>query len=118
MLLPTAEGGRRTPMFSGIRPIHRLHDNYLTSGQHEFIGTSQLAPGETTQSAVWLVTPDVYPESLWVGRTIDVMEGTKVVGKLTITKILNPVLCGSPERYSPLWVQPENLDAHGKRIDG
>lgn len=117
-LLTSQESGRRNPVLSGYRPIHRLHENYLTSGYHEYSGVSQVAPGETAKVAVWFITPDVYPNSLWVGREIEVMEGSKVMGRLMVTKILNSVVCGSPETYSPIWVEPAGLSKQGRRSDG
>jgi hypothetical protein len=67
-------------------------------------------PGEAARALVWLITPDVYPGCLWIGREIDVMEGeSRVIGKLTIEKIMNSILCGSPETYSPVWAEPPNL---------
>jgi hypothetical protein len=117
-LLPSEEGGRTKPVLSGMRPVHKLHDNYLSSGQHEFVGVAQAAPGETVSVLVWLVTPDVYPGCLWVGREIEVLEVPRVFAKLKITKVINPILLGTPEAYSPTWVEPQNLSAEGKRIDG
>jgi translation elongation factor EF-Tu-like GTPase len=104
---PSAQGGRNTPAFSGYRPQHKVHDNYQTSGPHEYLGTDQVAPGETVSTKVWLLTPDVYPKSLWVGREIGVFEGSHQVGTLTISRIVNEVLLGSPETYDPVWVNPQ-----------
>lgn len=103
--------GRRSPAFSGYRPNHKVHDNYLTSALHEYIGVSQVDPGETAYAKVWFITPEVYPHCLWIGREIDVQEGARVIGKLTVTKILNKVLEGSPETYNSTWVEPQALKA-------
>jgi len=110
--------GRRTPAFSGYRPSHKVHDNYLTSAQHEYIGVTQVAPGETASVKVWFITPDVYPNCLWSGRVIDVQEGHKVIGTLTVTKILNKTLEGLPETYNPTWVEPKGLNSHGVGTNG
>lgn len=115
---PTPQGGRKLPAYSGYRPQHQLHDNYQTSGQHEYIGTTHVLPGETVETKVWLLTPDVYPKCLWVGREVGVFEGACHIGTLTVTRILNPVLLGSPETYRPIWVEPPGLDAQGRRIVG
>jgi elongation factor Tu len=117
-LLSPKEGGRHRPVISGYRPTHKLHENYLTSGQHEYLGVDQIAPGEVARVGVWFITPDVYPRSLWIGREIDVMEGSRIIGKLVITKIFNHILSGSPETYSPVWIEPPGLNVHGERIDG
>lgn len=115
---PSSKGGRKTPAFSGYRPQHKIHDNYQTSGQHEYLNAAQVAPGETVSTKVWLLTPDVYPNSLWVGREIGVFEGVSQVGTLTVSRIVNEVLLGSPETYSPVWVEPAGLDAQGRKIVG
>ena len=107
------KSGRSTPVFSGYRPSHKIHDNYLTSAQHEYISVNQVALGETAHVKVWFITPEVYPHSLWCGREIDVQEGKRVIGKLVITKILNKTLEGSPETYSPIWVEPNHLNPSG-----
>lgn len=35
--LPTEQGGRRQPAFSGYRPNHRILEDYITSGDHEYL---------------------------------------------------------------------------------
>ena len=112
------KGGRSTPVFSGYRPVHKVHDNYLTFAQHEYIGVNQVSLGETASVKVWFITPDVYPKSLWCGREIDVQEGNRFVGKLLVTIILNKALEGSPETYNPIWVEPKNLNSNGVAING
>lgn len=110
--------GRRSPAFSGYRPSHKVHDNCLTTAQHEYIGVSQVAPGEKAHAKVWFITPEVYPHCLWCGREIDVQEGKRVIGKLTVIKILNKVLEGSPETYNPTWVEPQGLKVNGGITNG
>ena len=91
-LLPTAAGGRHTPAASGYRPGHKVRDDYITSGAHHYIGRDTLAPGETCLATITFITPEVYPNCLWVGRDIDIQEGSRVVGRAHITKIFNAVL--------------------------
>ncbi len=98
-----ADGGRTAPARSGYRPAHRLYDNYYSSGEHRYVGTDEIAPGETAAVRIRLVTPYVYPASLWEGRVIEVCEGTRPVGLLTVTRILNPGLSGNRENYRPIW---------------
>ncbi len=108
-LLTAEQGGRTTVAQSGYRPAHKLYDNYLTSGVHEYPEGGGIAPGETAHVRVWFITPDVYPSSLWVGRVLQVSEGARAVGTLTVTEVLNPVLRGCAERYSPVWAKPAHL---------
>lgn len=110
-LFSTEQSGRETPVLSNYRPIHKLYDNYLSSGQHEYPDVPSVARGGTAKVRVWLVTPEVYPGCLWIGREIDVMEGPqRVVGKLTVTQILNEILLGTAESYRRTWKKPFYLD--------
>ena len=105
-----AAGGRLKPVFSGYRPGHRLYDNYISSGEHKYIGRDSVRPGSSAEVQVWLITPNVYPKSIWVGRVIDVCEGTKVVGKLSVTRVLNTILLRSPEVVGSRWAEPTNVE--------
>jgi hypothetical protein len=105
------KGGRLGAVRSGYRPAHKIFDNYFSSGRHEYVGIDELPLGATAHAYVWLLTPEVYPQSLWVGRVIGVYEGSKLVGQLKISAIHNPVLLGQPESYNPTWVMPPGLNA-------
>lgn len=104
-----ATGDRRTPARSGYQPEHKLYDNYLTSGLHKYLGVDEVAPGDSVQVAVWFITPEVYPHSLWKGREITVSEGERKVGTLKVTRILNPNLRGKAATYNPVWSEPLGL---------
>jgi len=109
-LLPAEEGGRQQSVRSGYRPTHKIYDNYLSSGEHEYPESNSASPGEATPVRVWLITPEVYPASIWVGRRLEILEGPgKLVGILTVQAINNPVLLGAAESWSSLWVAPPNL---------
>lgn len=94
-LFPTEAGGRGSPVSSGYRPAHKVHDHYLTTGTHHYIGRETLAPGETTPGTITLLTPEAYPHCLWVGCEIDIQEGSRVVGRARITKVHNLLLVRS-----------------------
>lgn len=91
-LLPTASGGRRNPAFSGYRPAHRVRDDLLTSGVHEYLGVDRVLPGESAPATITFPAPEEYPGCLWEGRVLSVQEGGRVVGYATVTNILNPSL--------------------------
>ncbi len=91
-LLPTSEGGRHEPAFSGYRPQHKVRDDYLTSGTHRYLDCSEVLPGQTVRGTITFITPEAYPACLWVGQEIDFQEGSRVVGRARITKIFNAVL--------------------------
>jgi hypothetical protein len=97
------------PVQSGFRPNHRVHENYETSGEHEYVGVTQVQPGESAQVRAWLITPHVYPRSLWPGRVLVVSVGSRRIGTLTVVSVLNPILRGSSESYSPQWSVPPGL---------
>ncbi len=91
-MLATSAGGRQGPAFSGYRPAHKVRDDYLTSGEHQYLDSEQVFPGQTARCTISFLTPEVYPQCLWVGRVLDVQEGRHLVGHARITRILNPIL--------------------------
>lgn len=105
-LFATSESGRRLSVRSGYRPIHKVHENYLSSGHHQYPDVDEVSPGEVTRVLIWLISPDVYPASMWNGREIEISEGTRAMGVVKITKVLNPVLLGNPETFSSKWIEP------------
>lgn len=102
-------GAANVRKFSGYRPQHEVHKNYQTSGNHVYIGREFIDPGETVQVQVELITPEVYPHCLWVGRELMVLEGAKHVGTLRVTNVLNALLQVAPDAYKAVWVEPDSL---------
>jgi translation elongation factor EF-Tu-like GTPase len=91
-MLPAEEGGRSGPSFSGYRPQHKVRDDYLTSGIHQYFDCAYVLPGHTVHGTIAFMTPEAYPHCLWVGRVIDIQEGSRVVGRARITRIMNALL--------------------------
>ena len=91
-MLATSQGGRQGPAFSGYRPAHKVRDDYLTSGEHQYLDGEQVSPRQTARCTITFITPEVYPQCLWVGRVLDVQEGSRLVGHVRITRVFNPVL--------------------------
>ena len=85
-------GTRRGSVADGYRPAHRIREDYLTTGVHQYYDVSEVAPNGTARGTITFLTPDVYPHTLWVGKTIDICEGERVVGTATVEKVLNPIL--------------------------
>jgi hypothetical protein len=104
-LAPDAFG----PIRSGFRPAHQVHENYLTSGEHEYLGVEEVHPGQIAHARVWLISPEVYPRCLWPGRVIHVTVGARTIGTLKVAQVLNPILLCSPEAYLPNWSVPQGL---------
>ena len=91
-MFSTAEGGRSGPAFSGYRPQHKVRDDYLTSGIHQYFDCDQVLPGQTVRGTITFMTPEAYPHCLWVGRVIVIQEGGRVLGRARITRIMNALL--------------------------
>ena len=93
-------GIRTRPCFDGYRPAHLVKDDYLTTGTHHYYNVDEVPPNGTAKGTITFITPEAYPSCLWVGKRINIQEASTVVGYATITKILNPILDGSPTLYS------------------
>lgn len=91
-LLSTAEGGRSAPAWSGYRPGHAVREDYVTTGVHHYIGCEKVSPGETVRGTITFITPEAYPNCLWIGREIDIQEGSRIIGRARITRIFNAML--------------------------
>ena len=85
-------GTRKGPVAEGYRPAHRIREDYLTTGVHHYFGVSQVAPDGEARGTVTFITPEAYPNSLWVGKVLPIQEGERVVGTATVEKVLNPIL--------------------------
>lgn len=90
--LETEKGGRKKPFFNGYRPNHLIKPDYLTSGTHAYIDQDSIQPGSCAEGYIDFVTPEFYPESLWVGRKIRVQEGNRLVGIARILEVYNKLL--------------------------
>ena len=87
-----AECGRQAAAHSGYRPAHKVRDDYFTTGVHHYIGCDVVLPGQTALGTITFIAPEVYPHCLWVGRVIDIHEGSRVVGHARVTRIMNAML--------------------------
>ena len=86
-------GTRSTPVKSGYyRPVHLINNGILTSGLHQYFGVQTVEPNGTAKGTITFICPEAYPHCLWVGKKINIQEGSKIVGYATVLKILNPIL--------------------------
>ena len=83
---------RKSPAVSGYRPAHRVKEDYLTTGAHQYIGTDALHPGDSCEGTITFITPEAYPHCLHVGQVMDIQEGSKIVGTAEIIEIYNKLL--------------------------
>ena len=94
-------GTRTSPAASGYRPHHLVTDDCLTTGVHHYYEVDTVAPNETAKGTITFITPEAYPNCLWIGKRINIQEGTRIVGYATILKIFNPVLLCERDPNTP-----------------
>lgn len=87
-------GTRTHPAADGYRPHHLVTDNYLTTGIHHYYNVQTVSQSDTARGTITFISPEAYPHCLWVGKKINIQEGTHIVGYATILKIFNPLLLG------------------------
>lgn len=85
-------GTRKNPIFNGYRPNHLIMDNYLTSGTHHYYNVNEIPPNGTAKGTITFITPEAYPNCLWVGKKINIQEGERIIGYATVTNIYNSLL--------------------------
>lgn len=85
-------GTRKNPVLSGYRPDHLIKDGYLTCGVHKYYKEDAVMPNETVCGTITFISPEAYPHCLWVGKTINIQEGERVVGTAVIKQVLNTIL--------------------------
>lgn len=83
---------RTRAVSNGYRPGHRITDDYITTGVHNYYDVDLVFPGETVSGTITFITPEEYPHTLYVGKEIDICEGELIVGSALITKIFNNLL--------------------------
>ena len=99
-LLPAEEGGRKSPISSGYRGQHLIKPDYQTSAIIELIDIESLPPGESCLAKIKYITPEVYPNTLFVGREVAVYEGARKVGVAVIKQVMNQVLLKPDQHVS------------------
>lgn len=89
--LETKDGGKHNKVFNGYRPAHRVKDDYLTTGVHHYYN-KEVTSGESVHGTISFITPEAYPHCLWVGKIINIQEGSKIVGYAEIVQVFNTLL--------------------------
>lgn len=79
-------------VISGYRPIYKVKFDYWSSAHHEFIDASRVETGQQAHAEVWLLSPQAYPQTFWIGRRIEVAEGVRLIGVADVLQVLNPLL--------------------------
>jgi elongation factor Tu len=84
--------GKRMPIYSGIRPVALIKKDYLTTIHIDFDHIDVLSDREEIDVSASFISPEAYPHTLWLGKTIILQDGSKLWGYLTVTEILNHLL--------------------------
>jgi translation elongation factor EF-Tu-like GTPase len=86
----SAEGGRKTPAFSGYRPQVKFGFNEMqTSGQQKFIDKDTVFPGDRVRAEITLITTSHLKNSLNIGYDFDFKKGSRIIGTGKIVEIVN-----------------------------
>lgn len=84
--------GALKEVVSGYRPIYKVRADYWSSAHHEFVDVTGVWTGQQAKAEVWLLSPEAYPHTFWIGRRVDVAEGSTIVGVIDVLQIFNPLL--------------------------
>ncbi|WP_066405200.1 hypothetical protein [Flavisolibacter tropicus] len=87
--LTEQEGGRKTPVASGYRGQFYYNGKDFDAMQ-QFVDKAWCHLGDTVQVLLQTASPEFHTGQLYVGKEFEIREGSKTVGKGTITKILRP----------------------------
>jgi len=84
--------GSLKEVISGYRPIYKVCADYWSSAHHEFVDATGVCTGQQRKAEVWLLSPEAYPHTFWIGRRVEVAAGSRVVGVVDVLQILSPLL--------------------------
>ncbi len=90
-LIPTSQGGRQSPIYSGYRGQFHLHGlDDPADVEWYFPDVESLAPGTATRCHVSFIRPELHLRPISVGDDFEVREGARTVGLGTVTVIIAP----------------------------
>lgn len=90
--LSEEEGGRSKPVYSGYRPHFQVTEGLQTSGEHRFLEKEVVQPGEEATANILFIAPEHHPKTIWIGKEIEIKEGSRLIGRAVVTKIFNQSL--------------------------
>jgi len=85
--LTADEGGRKTPVATGYRGQF-YYDNHNWIAIQQFIDKEWCEPGETVKVLIQTANPYFHCGKFFIGKEFEIREGSKVVGKGKISKVL------------------------------
>lgn len=83
-------GDRKNNIYEGYRPAHMIQEGYLTTGVHHYYNIEDSS--DEIKGMITFISPEYYPNCLWVGKEIEMYEGSKMIGYAIIMQIFNPAL--------------------------
>ena len=86
--VPTELGGRKTPAFSGYRPQF-YYDGTDWDAEQEYPDVESVLPGQTVRALLRFFRPEAHVGRVHVGLEFEVREGSRVVARGRVTKILH-----------------------------
>ncbi len=89
--------GRTTPIFPDIRPTTIIKEGYWTSCILNF--DNPISLGESISASITFISPKYYANSLWLNKCLNIYEGPRIIGTLTVTDIVNPILDANAEKW-------------------
>ncbi len=81
---------RKNNVYQGYRPAHMVKEGYLTTGVHSYYNLDNDL--NELRGTITFISPKAHPACLWIGKEIEMYEGSKLIGYATIVKIFNPIL--------------------------
>jgi hypothetical protein len=85
--LTTQEGGRNSPVGSGYRGQF-YYDNHDWDAMQQFLNKDWCDLGKTVKVLLQTASPDFHSGKFFVGKEFEIREGSKVVGRGKISKVL------------------------------
>ena len=89
--MPTANGGRRNPAFSGYRPQFH-YDGRDWDAEHDYVGVERVEPGDTVTALLRFFNPQIHVGKLSDGMEFLIREGSRTVANGRVIRILDPSL--------------------------
>ncbi|MFT5702670.1 MAG: translation elongation factor EF-Tu-like GTPase [Rickettsiales bacterium] len=85
--LTSKEGGRSSPACDGYRPQF-YYNNHDWDARHLYPDVEKVNPGDTVRTYLGFMSPQEHFGKVYVGMEFLVREGSRIVGKGKITKVL------------------------------
>lgn len=82
------EGGRSSPAYTGYRPQF-YYDGRNWDASHIYPDLEAAYPGETVRAYLGFLSPLEHLGKVYVGMDFEIREGARIVGKGTVTKIID-----------------------------